>query len=138
MMSKHKCKDSPSSIHAVTYTHPELLESQESAQANQMNFISHASHDSQGQTTAQTIHTPFVEDVDFSRLNGIFGALDNDNNSQSLDMYGGEEFSAPLEDDMSPGVVEHQVLEDKQHHSTVSFDIRFDIIFLILIHHSKS
>ena len=75
------------------------------------------------------IHTLFVEDVDFSGLNGIFGALDNDNNSQSLDMYGGKEFSALLEDNMSPGVVEHQVPEDEQHRSTVSFDISFDIIF---------
>ena len=75
------------------------------------------------------IHTPFVENVDFSGLNGIFEALDNDDDSQSLDTYGGEEFSAPLEDNTSPGVVEHQVPEDEQHHSTVSFDISFDIIF---------
>lgn len=128
-MTKRKRKDSPSSVRAVTYTHPELLESEEPAQANQTNFISRASHDSRGRTTAQTIHTQFVEDVDFSGLNEIFGALDNDNDSQSLDTYGGEEFSAPLEDDTSPSVVEHQVPEDEQHRSTVSFDISFDIIF---------
>lgn len=111
MASKHKCKynNSTPSVRTFTYTHADLSNSEELAPTTQTNVFMHATHDSWGRTTQQTIHTSFNKPKE-PAMDAIYGALVDDSESTT---YGNEEFHAPLEDgNMSQAFVEHEVPKD--------------------------
>ena len=115
-----KCKRDKSSsvVWSLNYTHNDLSDSEEPIQVTQTNVVVHAGQDAQGRPTIHTMHTSY-QDKELPDLESIYGALGDDDHSQ-MSSYGGEEFTTPLEDDMSPTFHEHQVPEDEDSHSTVS------------------
>ena len=106
---KHKHNDSTPSVRTFTYTHADLSDSEEPAPMTQTNVFMRTTHNSQGCTTQQTIHTTFDEPKE-PALDAIYGALVDSSESTT---YGNEEFHAPLEDDnMSQAFIEHKVPKD--------------------------
>ena len=77
----------------------------------------HAGQDVQGCPTIHTTHTLY-QDEELPALELIYGALGDDESQMSSSS--GEEFAAPLEDNMSPTFHKHQVPEDEDSCSTVS------------------
>lgn len=111
MAPKRKCDDPTPSTRTPSYTHDDFSDSEEPVQATQTNIIIRAGHDSRGRPTIHTTHTSY-ENNKFPDLETIFGALD-DNDKCQMNMYGGEEFVAPLEDNTSPSNPKHQVPEER-------------------------
>ena len=113
----HKCKCNKD-VHTLTFAHNELLDTEEPVQATQTNIIMHAGHDAQGHPSIHTMHTAYV-DKELHDLTSIYGALDNNDQSQTQP-YGDKNLVTPLEDDSSPSFDEHQIPEGMEGHNTVS------------------
>ena len=115
MAHKHKCNKD---IHTLTFAHDELLDTEEPVQATQANIIMRASHDARDHPSIHTTHTAYV-DEELPDLTSIYGALDNDDQSQTQP-YGDENLVTPLEDDLSPSFDKHQIPEGVEYRNTVS------------------
>ena len=124
MALKCKCEGPPAAVRSLTFTYDDDSEPLEI----QRIIILHAAADSHGHSSTQTTYTPLIENEEFPDLHGIFGALDDDNDSQINSTYGEEEFIAPLEDNPPlasladtppPNVIEYEV-PDVEDHNTVS------------------
>lgn len=114
-----KCKhnEPTPSIRALYFSHDDLSDLDNTADITQTNIILRATHDTRGWPCTQTAHTTLESPPN---LSVIYGALDDENSSQYSATYGGEDFVAPLEDEVTPNIVEHQIPEDEMERNTVS------------------
>jgi hypothetical protein len=126
---KHENEDNAtssttSSIRFYSYTHEDLEDSDDISP--QSNVILRASQDSRGRVITQTVHTPVDEERDLKEL---YASLDDDNESNPSIIYGGDDLTAPLEDDFLHPLTEPDVSEIDEERNTVSNTLSILILY---------
>lgn len=117
-----KCKrdETTQAIRSFNFDHDNTSDPEDATpDLIQTNTLLRATHHTRGRPNTETSHSTLDDSEVLPPLESIYGALDDEGSSQ-FTTYGGEEFVAPLEDEVMPDFVEHQVPEHEMQQSTVS------------------